>query len=105
MFQKEEARRGNRASNRTYAALGVGGAGGAKMLIWMGRPTSVIGVERTWCGLVTLSANDPKRTFSTDGRVNRRSPAERDRACDNLLKDFRSDGNFARKRATVSGDQ
>jgi len=35
----------------------------------MRRPTSVVaqrpllGVKRTWRGLVTLSANDPKRTF------------------------------------------
>ncbi len=26
-------------------------------------------------------------------------------ACDHLLKEFRSDGNFARKRATISGDE
>ena len=33
------------------------------MLTWMCRPTSVIGVRRTWRGLVSMSANDPQRTF------------------------------------------
>ena len=32
------------------------------MLTWMCRPTPVIGVKRTWRGLVSMSANDPKRT-------------------------------------------
>jgi hypothetical protein len=30
-------------------------------------PTSVIGVKRTWRGLVSISANDPKRTFVLHG--------------------------------------
>ena len=33
----------------------------SQMLTWMCRPMSVIGVKRTWRGLVGMSANDPKR--------------------------------------------
>jgi hypothetical protein len=31
----------------------------------MCRPISLMGVKRTWRWLVTMSANDPKRTFQT----------------------------------------
>jgi hypothetical protein len=51
-----------------------------------------------------MSAYDPKRTLRLEFRA-LTAGIYRGFACDNLLKEFWSDGNFARKWATICGDQ
>ena len=60
LFQREDASAGRESWGGLCKRRGVEAA---RMLTWMCRPTSVIGVRRTWRGLVSMSANDPQRTF------------------------------------------
>src|SRR6478672_7081664 len=41
----------------------------SQRLTWMCRPTSILVVKRTWRGLVSESASDPKRTRPVHGKA------------------------------------